>query len=83
MDPFSMGKRPWAGSQTEFCLRCHGGEALRGLRFPEAKGSGYDKSAFVESEAYEYGLSCTDCHSAHGADFPSLLLGEELESPHK
>ena len=27
-------------------------------------------------------LSCTDCHSAHGADFPSLLLGSELESPH-
>lgn len=83
MDPFSMGKRPWAGSQTEFCLRCHGGGALPGLRFPEAKGSGYDKSAFLESEAFEYGLSCTDCHSAHGADFPSLLLGEKLESPHE
>ncbi len=83
LDPFSRGKRGWSGTKTEFCLRCHGAEPPPGLRFPEAKGSGYDKSAFRGSEAFEYGLSCIDCHSAHGADLPSLLLGEELESPHE
>ena len=80
IDPRTKSKRLWSGTATEFCLTCHGGAPPEGIRFPDAKGSGYDKAAFVGSAGEP--PDCTACHVPHGSKFAPLLRLEGAPSPH-
>ncbi len=69
----------WMGSNTGFCLTCHDGAPPAGVTFPAtASGTGYDKSAYVNSShdnlLGNYG--CSHCHDAHGSPYNSLMPEE-------
>jgi len=72
IDPDSGQTRPWIGTETGFCLTCHDGDPPGKVKFPEAKGSGYDKSAFLSTHA-KGGVTCSTCHASHGSSLPSLI----------
>ncbi len=84
MDPDDP-QQPWTEDITTFCLRCHDGEPPLSVSFPEqSPGTGYDKSAFLES-SHETAISgeddCRACHYHHGTpdgagEFPSLLKAQ-------
>ena len=66
----------WMGNNTGFCLTCHDGQPPAGVTFPaNAPGTGYDKSAYVNSShdnlLGSYG--CSHCHNPHGAPYNALL----------
>jgi len=65
----------WIGSRVEWCLTCHDGDPPDGVIFPSEKGSGYDKSGFLNSTHDQYmgSNSCSHCHNAHGSSHTSLL----------
>jgi len=74
IDPDSSGKKPWAGTRTEFCLTCHDGAPPANISFPaKSAGSGYDKSKFPGSTHSLSGQGCSHCHNPHGSQYPSLL----------
>jgi len=82
-DPHSNGKKRWAGSMTDFCLTCHNNKPPKHIIFPRPKGTGYDKSNFISSNASGNGNgSCLDCHATHGSAFKPLLKKEGIKSPH-
>jgi hypothetical protein len=83
IDPCSMRKRLWTGSETEFCLRCHDGDLPAGLSFPPSKDNRYVKTAFLDSPVFLEGKGCTDCHTSHGSSIPPLLRKEGIVSPHE
>lgn len=69
---------PWAGSERDFCLRCHDGDPPSPVVFPpSAPGTGWDKSATVGT-AHDTAMAgvCTSCHESHGADYGSLLVAQ-------
>lgn len=83
VDPGSNAKTLWTGTATEFCLKCHGGSPPPDVRFPEAGGTRFDKSTFLQSDWHKQGMVCTSCHAAHGSPYPPLLKMENMPSPHK
>ncbi len=77
IDPISPSVL-WSGDDEGFCLRCHGGSAPPGVRFPSTSaGTGWDKSAFAGSshETSITGKKCQACHEPHGSNGYSLLKG--------
>lgn len=66
----------WTQSGEAFCLTCHGGSVPAGVSFPPTSpGTGFDKSAFVDT-THDSRLgdnSCRHCHRAHGSSHLAML----------
>jgi predicted CXXCH cytochrome family protein len=82
IEPRTLYTVPWTESQARFCLGCHGGKPPAGVSFPATEGSGFDKSAFLQSKIFAEGMTCSDCHAIHGSPLPDLLKEKDLASPH-
>lgn len=78
IDPTDDQNRPWKGTGQDFCLACHAKQSLGAIAFPaEPKGSGYDKSQFVQTTHAKWlgTSSCAHCHVSHGSADHALLRG--------
>ena len=74
IDPDSGGTKPWTGTRTEFCLKCHDGEPPDGVSFPaKSMGTGFDKGEFLGLALSRTKDGCSYCHTPHGSKYPALL----------
>lgn len=79
LDPRSGGKTPWTGSTRDFCLACHNGSPPAGVTFPDAQGSGFDKSTSPCRAPGAAEKPCLECHTSHGSGHPPLLRDDYVK----